>query len=1070
MIPVAGKKKSPLRLSDWLVRVAYLNSLLGVKTFSELRGWLSSVDDRETTDEDGHSAYYHVLIRQKTYQEHGTLPADKLGEYDDNITSHLAKINENRQTPIHLKYYQWLAALFTEAYLDTYFTDGPGKLSGKLEKSLFTFIKEKQTHLSIEDAAEPFIPTRTDFTKCGYWMATGSGKTIIMHLNYLQFLHYNHGPHKKEIDRILLITPNAGLTVQHMRELEKSGLLAEVFDASTLNGYFDASYDNCVSVIEITKLIENKSDNGQNRVDIRSFGTKNLLFVDEAHKGSGKKQDAGWKYLRNSLAKDGWTFEYSATFGQTAADNTDACAAYGKTILFDYSYPKFYEDGYGKEYRILNVNEGTYEPNKVLLANLLTYYEQKLLFEKMPETANEYNIAPPLWILVGNNVTIPDPKKSDPGTKSDVLTTIRFINTFLTDTEWAKQTIQQFLGGTSGLLDKTTSRDIFSPEYPEQRLAYLREQYTDATKIYEDILATIFHCRTPTGITLLNLKNTDGEIGMKCGDNPIFGEIYIGDAAKFLNAIKKFEPEIPIETIDTPSLFQHIDRATSPLNILIGAKKFIEGWDSYRVSCMCLLNVGKSEGPQIIQLFGRGIRLRGKNNSLKRSTNQDGDQPANLPQLETLNIFGINADYIQRLREYFEKDGISTENTIERRIEINIRDDFLDEPLYLPSYKKTAYAQHENFVLTKSDLQGLNISLDLFTRAETEDSHHYDSLKADTSLSPVNLDTRYFEYVNWDRIYFHLLEYKAGRGWTNMIFTQQTLRHILEDTTLYTLYCEPNRVTNLRSFQDIEELEKIITLLLKKILHAAYSRKQNRWIRENSNLCTLSLEHENFATYTVRIKESETEVLNSIETICSDLKSFIHSQHPGKFITNVYCERHLFQPLLTKSDKNTEKFSITPTGLNDGEEKFVTALQNFINDETNHSYFETKRIYLLRNLPKHGVGFYQTTWFYPDFIMWIIDTTTNTQRIVFVDPKGVVHLSGFNDEKIQLAKTIKDMEKELNKKSGKKPISMDSYIISVTSRTGLSGVFGTGTTLKDYEENHLLFIDDSQLIEKILGT
>lgn len=44
------------------------------------------------------------------------------------------------------------------------------------------------------------------------------------------------------------------------------------------------------------------------------------------------------------------------------------------------------------------------------------------------------------------------------------------------------------------------------------------------------------------------------------------------------------------------------------------------------------------------------------------------------------------------------------------------------------------------------------------------------------------------------------------------------------------------------------------------------------------------------------------------------------------------------------------------------------------------------------------------------------------------------------------------------------------YIISVTSRTGLSGVFGTGTTLKDYEENHLLFIDDSQLIEKILGT
>ena len=39
---------------------------------------------------------------------------------------------------------------------------------------------------------------------------------------------------------------------------------------------------------------------------------------------------------------------------------------------------------------------------------------------------------------------------------------------------------------------------------------------------------------------------------------------------------------------------------------------------------MGLMNVGKGEGAQIIQLFGRGVRLKGYDLSLKRS-GQDAD-------------------------------------------------------------------------------------------------------------------------------------------------------------------------------------------------------------------------------------------------------------------------------------------------------------------------------------------------------------------------------------------------------------------------------------------------------------
>jgi hypothetical protein len=74
---------------------------------------------------------------------------------------------------------------------------------------------------------------------------------------------------------------------------------------------------------------------------------------------------------------------------------------------------------------------------------------------------------------------------------------------------------------------------------------------------------------------------------------------------------------------------------------------------------MGLMNVGRSEGSEIIQLFGRGVRLKGYKYSLKRSTALDSSyNPGNLPkglrEIETLNIFGVRADYMDTFRKYLE--------------------------------------------------------------------------------------------------------------------------------------------------------------------------------------------------------------------------------------------------------------------------------------------------------------------------------------------------------------------------------------------------------------------------------
>ena len=80
------------------------------------------------------------------------------------------------------------------------------------------------------------------------------------------------------------------------------------------------------------------------------------------------------------------------------------------------------------------------------------------------------------------------------------------------------------------------------------------------------------------------------------------------------------------------------------------------------MSTMGLMNVGQTEGSQIIQLFGRGVRLKGYGSSLKRSGQaqlpDDVTRPKHIGVLETLSIFGIRADYMAQFRDFLEEEGL----------------------------------------------------------------------------------------------------------------------------------------------------------------------------------------------------------------------------------------------------------------------------------------------------------------------------------------------------------------------------------------------------------------------------
>src|SRR5438093_1110205 len=172
---------------------------------------------------------------------------------------------------------------------------------------------------------------------------------------------------------------------------------------------------------------------------------------------------------------------------------------------------------------------------------------------------------------------------------------------------------------------------------------------------------------------------------MASGVEDYFVLIYIGDTSAFKKLVEEDAAGITLEEdAITGSLFDSIVKPETTIEILIGAKKFMEGWNSWRVSAMGLLNIGRQEGSQIIQLFGRGVRLRGKGFSLKRSAALSGTHPEHVSLLEMLNIFAVRANYMGHFREYLEKEGVETEEAVELSLFVQADKEFLRKGLVVP--------------------------------------------------------------------------------------------------------------------------------------------------------------------------------------------------------------------------------------------------------------------------------------------------------------------------------------------------------------------------------------------------
>ena len=992
----------------------------------------------------------HPVLNRAAARGRIQISADALMEMDENIRVALESINRRRSPKVALKYFQYLAALSAENFLRRY-SAGPKALRTEIQD-----FAEARRHY-------PFPQSVEEMRKLAFWVATGGGKTLLMHLNYRQFLRRGlFSP-----DNVILVTPNETLSAQHIEEMRLSGI--PCFRHGERTGGLDAQGGCPVRVLEITKLTAARR--GAATVATDAFAGRNLILVDEGHKGAGGE---AWFQRRDELAQKGFVFEYSATFGQALTAAERRTEEYARAIAIDYSYRHFYNDGYGKEFDVVNLGDTDPAPEKrdaLMLGNLLVFLQQRMCFAENREAFARHNLESPLLLMLGATVT------GGQG-RTDMAEFMGFLSRVSLDRdrdnrEWLDETAGRILRGRSGI-SGPDNKDVFA-----DRLRWLNRRFGggeneagDVREVRRALLKFVFRAEDKGALQFCSIPGAKGEAALRVGGGGYFGLMYVGDVVPKLR--EKFEDDEECEHIQFPlgvsagPMFSGVAHPNSPVNILIGAKKFMEGWSSWRVSGMGMLNVGVNEGPLVIQLFGRGVRLKGAGMSLKRGGSPDAPPPPDLALLETMNIFGVRANFVGRFREYLEREGVVEEHV---RLPLSgAAQAAVNGKLLVPGYPKEE--EFEEAVLLDSD-KNICAVLDLSSSALRIASAGNDTDNAADipAPAPKRFSPRALAAVDWDQLHRQLQEYRVKTERWNLVFPLKNLPVILRDRCKVTRDADsPLEPT---SHRNIGRIRDAAFAVMRKYADKFYAARRGEWELRRVRYEKLTPKDPNFhfhreePGYVLRIPQKEAELAAEIRELVADerkLKAMWDSEsdywrNPPPRIH--FC-RHLYQPLLLAKALEDKGIHASPPGLNKGEAAFVRALRKRLKENPPDG-----ELFLLRNQSRAGVKFHsEFGGVYPDFILWV--KREKEQRIVFIEPHGMAHADAADeDPKARLYETLRPVIRKLAKE--RPDVRMDAFVISQTPREKLVKKYGREWTPEKFDDCHILFAEDSGNIARILG-
>ncbi len=1085
-------KKVSKDLNNLVSLPRIISRFLGFDNIPEIVSYIKSCG-LESYDYTDKSNFIDALIKHfidsKISSPFNVLSEELLLEYDNNIKNHLDIINEGNED-IYLKHFQYLSVLFTEIYLDLYFKKID--YSQDFVDLLNDCVDELNKYVEVK--FEKYV--LSDINKLCFWVATGGGKTIIMHLNYLQYVFYS-SKYKCELNNVILLNPNESLSIQHDNNFKLHNLPSRVTNNQNANVLFNSSDFPLIKIMDFNKIKDkvasfnskkSKSSGNGVTMDYRSFKNNNLILVDEGHRGS-KSEDGTWINMRKNIAVEGFTFEYSATFQDVMdKESKDFSSEYKKSILFNYSYKYFYSEGFGKEYDISNLPESDDESSKdyIMLGNLISFYEQKILFNIFPDLSEEFNIENPLWLLVGSSVNVKDDYSLSK--VSDIEDFVVFLSKLKSNKKEAVKKLKEIFSLKAPINIKGTSSNFFSNKFNYLKNELLPNKFNnDFELFFNDLMNLVFYSNDDSKLYLGNIKSEEGEIGLKYGLNgKYFGLIYIGKGAesKLIKDIcSKYEAINSFEDSFSSSLFKTLNEPlNNNLNLLLGAKKFIEGWDNFRISSMLLLNFAKSKGASAIQLFGRGVRLKGYNFSMKRSSALNVSINKELKRyiriIETLNVFGIKAKYMEEFKEELESQG-DIVYVIEKKIHVK-QDPYgliNDDLVYLKQVGEDEI-QRSSIILKNDDSIKIDHSIESsVVSLKSKELSESAISSEDSSVIEKNyyLNKELLNLVDWQEIYTNLINYKKQNKYSNIcIDSIDSLKKLIEEIKIT---IKGNKDYLKREISDYEKLketksffENLYSIILKKYFKKIYIKDMKS--KQKIELTTLDtsdiIEDYNLSIY---VDEEQKPLNSNYSTIMEkilglkedyeileldELDSFFDGYNvKDKFL--IKFNNHVYYPLLVAdtSKSSIKAYDLSPAGLNIGEVDFVLKLKNYIAKYQD----KNKKIILLRNNERKqgSIGFWcESEKYYPDFLMWIIDK--KMQKLAFIDPKGMAIV---DKQKVEFnTKGVKKIENDIKSQNPKSNFELYSFLIS-------QGEIGD-SEIREKPHNFNVFLKDEDYIDLII--
>ncbi len=498
-------------------------------------------------------------------------------------------------------------------------------------------------------AVDSKIPFAYFINRMSFWMATGSGKTLIV-VKLIELLGKLIAEKELPVGDVLYLAHRDDLLDQfkdHVEEFNSFNFDRKI-SLRNLRDYEIVKRENALPFAknEITVFYYRSDlisdDQKEKIVNFRNYdnGGQWYILLDEAHKGD--KEESKRQILYSILSRNGFLFNFSATF----TDPRDFA-----TCVFNFNLSKFVEEGYGKHIYVSSDEIRAFreqsdfspiEKQKIVLKALLLLTYIKKYFEKLRKADNSVYHSPLLLTLV-NSVDVEE---------SDLEMFFRELEKIASN-----EIIKDLLIRAKEELVQGFSNH---PKFEFEDLECIIDTGLISRLDYQDILRYVFNAETPGQIEVLKIPGNKQELifRLMTADKP-FALIKIGDISGWLK--DKLEGYEINESFQNESYFRRINRDDSEINILMGSRSFYEGWDSNRPNIILFINIGVGSDAKkfVLQSVGRGVRIEPQKNMRKRLQNLFNAKLVTkelfeklkhliLP-IESLFVFGTNAGNLKEI-------------------------------------------------------------------------------------------------------------------------------------------------------------------------------------------------------------------------------------------------------------------------------------------------------------------------------------------------------------------------------------------------------------------------------------